>query len=142
MKILLADDEPTIRLSLVDALEDMGHAVVAAADGQQASDALQREGFDVLVSDIRMPKVDGMTLFRQARQRQPIDVILMTAYAEVSDAVAALKEGAIDYLMKPFDVEELRIRIQRIQERRSLEVQRGRAREGRSQEDPTRKVIG
>mgnify|MGYP006267698993 CR=1 FL=1 len=142
MKILLADDEPTIRLSLVDALEDMGHAVVAAADGQQASDALQREGFDVLVSDIRMPKVDGMTLFRQARQRQPIDVILMTAYAEVSDAVAALKEGAIDYLMKPFDVEELRIRIQRIQERRSLEVQLERAREELSQQDPTRMVIG
>lgn len=142
MKILLADDEPSIRLSISDVLEDLGHSVVTAADGQQAADTLQREGFDLLISDIRMPKMDGMTLFRQARQRQPIDVILMTAYAEVADAVSALKEGAFDYLMKPFDIEELRIRVERIQERRNLEHQLERAREELSLADPTRMVVG
>jgi len=77
--------------------------------------------FDVVVTDIRLPRVDGITLFRQIRQDHPgTDVILITAYGAVDDAVAALKDGALDYLTKPYDPEELVVRISRVAERHQL----------------------
>ncbi|MEM1022088.1 MAG: sigma-54 dependent transcriptional regulator [Myxococcota bacterium] len=143
MKILLADDEPTIRLAVADALDQAGHNVRTVGDGASAWDVLQSDVQDLLISDIRMPGMDGMTLFRKAKQEQPeLDVILMTAFAEVSDAVRALKEGAVDYLMKPFDNEELLIRIDRIENQRALAHQLTQARDELSHQDPARLVVG
>ncbi len=122
LEILLADDEASIRLTVSDSLRDHGHRVVEAKNGKEASERLAAERFDLLISDVRMPELDGMALFEIARTASPTtDVILMTAYGEVEQAVAALKEGAIDYLTKPFDLDELMLRVGRIEERRRLE---------------------
>jgi DNA-binding NtrC family response regulator len=77
--------------------------------------------FDVVICDVRLPQIDGLTLFRKIRKEAPgTDVILMTAYSDVGQAVSALKEGAYDYLTKPFDMDELLLQVRRIDEVRSL----------------------
>ncbi len=130
LRILLADDEPTIRLSLGDALRAAGHDVTIAADGAAALEQTQARAFDVVVTDVRMPKLDGLSLFRRVRQQTPdTDVVIMTAHGAVADAVQALKEGAADYLLKPFDTEELLIRLQRSADKRGLRRELDRARE-------------
>src|SRR5687767_13681536 len=106
LEVLLVDDEPDLRVALADALRQASHRVAVASDGAEADALLAARAFDVLLCDVRLPKMDGLTRFRRARQRSPsTDVILMTAYAEVADAVAALKEGAFDYLSKPFELD-------------------------------------
>ncbi len=143
LEILLADDEPSIRLTVADALEDLGHRVVTAADGAEAAALLEENIFDVVISDIRMPKIDGMTLFRTLREKSPhTDVILMTAYAAVADAVEALKEGAHDYLTKPFDIDEIRLRVNRIQERRQLKKDLDLARAALAARNPNSIIVG
>ena len=103
MKILLADDEKTIAVTLGDALRGAGHQVTVAADGDQALQALRLEGFDVVITDIRLPKADGLQVLKAARESQPsCKIVLITAFASVEDAVAAIKDGAEDYLQKPF----------------------------------------
>jgi two-component system response regulator AtoC len=121
LDILLIDDEPDLRLVLEEALRDADHRVVTAGDGQEGLNQALSKVFDVVICDVRLPKMDGLTLFRRIRQESPsTDVILMTAYAEVSDAVTALKQGAFDYLTKPFDIDELLLQIHRISEHRAL----------------------
>ena len=143
LDILLVDDEPSIRLTVADALEDAGHVVSTAVDGAEAMSLLDDRPFDLIVSDIRMPKVDGMTLFRRVRKDRPTTgIILMTAYAAVSDAVTALKEGALDYLTKPFDLDELRLRVARFAERRKLEAELDAARSELANYDPSSIIIG
>ncbi len=122
LRILLVEDDPDIRQSVLDALVEAGHQVVARTDGAAALERLAAEFFDVVVTDVRLPKVDGLAVFRHARSVSPrTDVILMTSYAAVSAAVAALTEGAHDYLTKPFDVEELVIRLRAIAATRALQ---------------------
>ena len=121
LDILLIDDEPTIRLSVGDALRAAGHGVTVASDGAEAMAIVSSRVFDVVITDIRLPKVDGLTIFRHLRAESPsTDVILITAYGAVSDAVTALREGALDYLTKPFDLDELKLRLGRVNERRAL----------------------
>jgi DNA-binding NtrC family response regulator len=120
-KILLVDDESSIRLTLADALTDSGFQVETAVDGQEGLDLLKSADFNVLVSDIRLPKISGLELFEFVRKtRQDLPVILMTAYGEVNDAVSALKNGVADYLTKPFDYDELILRLQRLAEQDAL----------------------
>ncbi len=129
LEILLADDEPTIRLSVGDALRARGYAVEVAADGAQALSLVEAKRFDVVITDLRMPKADGRAVFRRAKAlSSATDVILITAYGAVSDAVAALKEGAHDYLTKPFDTEELLLKLRQIAQRRQLERELAQAR--------------
>jgi len=120
--VLLADDEPSIRLTLGDALRAEGYRVSTVADGQQALALVTSQVFDVVITDIRMPKADGLSVLRKVRAESPTtDVILITAHAEVEDAVTALKEGAADYLTKPFELDEMTVRVQRLAERRQLQ---------------------
>src|SRR5688572_9240377 len=143
LRVLLADDEPTIRLTLADALESDGHQVTTASDGAEAMELATRAAFDVLITDMRMPKLDGMGLFRKVRKLSPdTRVIMITAYAGVNDAVTALKEGAVDYMTKPFDLEEIKLRVRRLAERRQLELELGRARNALSAKDPSAILIG
>src|SRR5262252_7276590 len=131
LEILIVDDDPTTRTSLGYALVDAGHRVTEAVDGAEANQIIESRVFDVAICDVRLPKMDGITLFGRIRQRAPgTAVILMTAYAAVTDAVAALRQGAYDYVTKPFDPEEFTLRvIGRIGERRALrqELEQARA---------------
>jgi len=121
LDILLVDDEPELRELLEEQLTEAGHRVQAATDGEAGADQLARRVFDVVICDVRLPRIDGLTLLRRIRKETPsTDVILMTAYSDVSQAVSALKEGAYDYLTKPFDVDELLLQVGRIDENRGL----------------------
>ncbi len=112
LDILLVEDEPSLRMDVAFALTDAGHRVTEAADGADAKALLASHVYDVGIFDIRLPRVDGMTLFRKLRRDSPATaVVLMTAYATVTDAVTALREGAYDYVCKPFDAEEFTFRV-------------------------------
>jgi two-component system response regulator AtoC len=129
LEILLIDDEPLIRLTVGDALKEGGYSVTLAADGAEGAELLDRQVFDVVITDIRLPKMDGLSLFRLIKERSPAtDVILITAYGAVNDAVSALKEGARDYLTKPFDTEEILFRVGRLAKERSLRSELDEAR--------------
>jgi DNA-binding NtrC family response regulator len=121
--ILVVDDDPGIRMAVATPLLEAGHQVAEATDGVEAIRLVAAQVFDVAVCDVRLPKIDGLTLFRRIHRDSPrTAVILMTAYANISEAVAALKEGAYDYVTKPFDTERLTSGlIARIAEQRTLE---------------------
>ncbi|HXK08638.1 MAG TPA: sigma-54 dependent transcriptional regulator [Vicinamibacteria bacterium] len=121
-RILVADDEPGIRQFLAEALEDEGHAVTQAADGRQAAEQLRRQGFELLITDLRMPAMDGLELVRLARGEQPeMEIIVLTAHGTVESAVEAMRLGAFDYLQKPIaSPAQLRMLAARALERRSL----------------------
>jgi len=121
LSILVVDDDPAIRLSLTAALEADGHTVTALGDVPEAGEAASKQTFDVVVADIHLPQGTGLDLFRIIRRESPeTDVILITGHGAINEAVTALKDGARDYLTKPFVVEELVVRIDRIAEQRAL----------------------
>jgi DNA-binding NtrC family response regulator len=143
LDILLVDDEAELRLTLSEALRDEGHRVTLASDGGEARGHVMARVFDVVICDVRLPQMDGLSLFRRLRRESPTtDVILMTAYAQVADAVAALKEGAYDYLTKPFDIDELLVAIKRIASQRSLRRELEQARAELSGRRPENMLIG
>ncbi|MCU0726228.1 MAG: sigma-54 dependent transcriptional regulator [Planctomycetes bacterium] len=121
MDILLADDEKAIAVTLKDDLEQCGHLVTVAADGLAAKAALESRRFDVLISDIKMPGLDGMELLPIAKRLHPeIEVIMITGYGTIESAVQAMKKGAFEYLLKPFYNEEIVHHLRRIAELRDL----------------------
>ncbi len=107
-KILIADDDPTILSLLNKILISKGYDVKLAENGSVGEKMLKSEQFDLLISDIKMEPVDGMQLLKRTRQMRPhVGVIMLTAYATVATAVEAMKEGAFDYIPKPFKIDEL-----------------------------------
>ena len=121
-RVLVVDDEEGIREFVAEALEDDGHVVVRAKDGAEAAARLRAQAFDLVITDLRMPEMDGMALVRTARAEQPeMEVIVLTAHGSVETAVEAMKLGAFDYLRKPIaSPGELRLLVSRALERRSL----------------------
>jgi heterodisulfide reductase subunit A len=118
-RILVVDDEAIVRQSLQSWLEDEGYAVDSAASGPAALEALEKAEYQLMLSDIKMAGMDGVELLRQARALRPdLAVVLMTAYATVETAVAAMKIGALDYLVKPFDPDTLVPMVTRVHEER------------------------
>ena len=108
-KILVSDDELSMRQFLEILLKKEGHQVVCAGDGQEAWVRFQAEPFDLVISDIKMPKMDGLELLQKVKEQRPsLAVIMVTAYASPEDAIAAMKAGAYDYLTKPFKLEEIK----------------------------------
>jgi two-component system response regulator PilR (NtrC family) len=119
--ILIADDEPGIRESLVDVLQGSGYDARAAADGAEALAALGEQDFAVVLTDIRMPGVDGLDVLRKVRATAPQTiVIVMTAHATIETAVTALREGAADFILKPVIFDELLGKVSRLLEYRQL----------------------
>jgi two-component system response regulator PilR (NtrC family) len=113
-KILVVDDEASIREVLEPLLERNGYEVTCAANGALALNILKDNPFDLLITDMRMPEMNGIELLGAAKEFQEhLAVIVMTAYAEVDDAVHAMKQGAFDYITKPFKFDELLLTVQR-----------------------------
>jgi two-component system response regulator HydG len=107
-RILLVDDEPKMVALLESSLQARGHATVGLHDGQSALDRLERETFDVVITDLRMAPVDGMAVIEGSVARKPdTPVVVLTAHGEIHTAVAALRAGAFHYLTKPVDFEEV-----------------------------------
>ncbi|MCB9596937.1 MAG: sigma-54-dependent Fis family transcriptional regulator [Sandaracinaceae bacterium] len=120
--ILVADDEEGLRSFVAEALELAGHDVDQAPDGNMAYAMLNRRSYQVLVTDLKMPGLDGITLLSKIKAEQPeIEVLVMTAFGSVNTAVEAMKLGAFDYVQKPVESPaELRLLVDRALERRSL----------------------
>jgi len=113
-RILVADDEESHRIMLRAVLQEEGYEVAGAADGPEAIRAVEQEPFDLILLDIRMPGMDGIEALMEIRRISPyVPVLMMTAYASVKTAVEALKAGAFEYLIKPLDIEELKILIEK-----------------------------
>ena len=113
-KLLIVDDEAGLRQLLAIVFEREGHQVIVAENGARALAALKANPVDLMLSDVRMPDVTGIELLREARQFLPhLAVVMMTAYATVEDAREAFKLGADDFITKPFDIEELKLIIER-----------------------------
>ena len=107
-KILIADDEAAITTGLAAILEDAGYAVDVVADGQKALDKLSAERYGVVLADLKMPRLDGLTLLRELQQRDiPTECIIITGQASVDSAVQAMQQGAYDYIEKPLNAEKL-----------------------------------
>jgi DNA-binding NtrC family response regulator len=121
LDILLVDDEADVRLPLGEALRELGHRVSLAADGGEAMQCLDRQTFNLVMSDIRLPKVDGFAILRRLRDERPdTHVVLMTAFGTIREAVAAVKETAVEYVTKPFELPEVLALVHRIDERWQL----------------------
>ncbi|MBL0767761.1 response regulator [Sphingopyxis sp. XHP0097] len=113
-RILLVDDEPSIREPLGEYLETQGFAVTAAASAAEARSVLRAQGVDLVVSDIMMPGEDGLSLTRHLREAGDVPVILLTARAEDTERIIGLEMGADDYVVKPFNPRELVARIRTV----------------------------
>ena len=120
-RILIADDEEIARKNLAHILTKEQYDVVAVADGEQAMQALEASEFDVVLTDLRMGKVDGMDLLERTRLKHPdIKVVLVTGYATVPSAIEAMQKGAFHYIAKPYKLDEVRETVKRALEQRTL----------------------
>jgi two-component system, NtrC family, response regulator PilR len=119
--ILIVDDEQSYRQLLSLVFEGNGHVIRTAENGRMAVDMLRQEPADVIISDVRMPDMDGIEMLREVRRTMPdVGVIFMTAYASVESAREAFKLGADDFVTKPFDVEELKLIVNKTLEKQAL----------------------
>jgi len=121
IKILIIDDEKNIREGLAESLNEKDYKVYQAKSSREALSYLNKNSFDIALTDLKMPETDGIEFLKIVKEKQPdIDVIIMTAYGTVETAVEALKKGAYDYLTKPIDIKNLRTYIKNLAERRRL----------------------
>jgi two-component system response regulator MprA len=120
-RLLVVDDEPALREALQSSLEFEGYKVVTANDGQAALDELGRESYDAVLLDVMMPRLDGLTACRRLRASgNHIPVLMLTARDAVGDRVSGLDAGADDYLVKPFELDELLARVRALLRRGAL----------------------
>src|SRR3954464_10794143 len=120
-RILVCDDQEMMRDSLAATLVREGHEVVAATDGPFALEKIAERRFDLLITDLKMPKMMGTELLIEAKRLRPeMPVIIMTAFATVATAVQAMKLGAYDYIQKPFDGDEIKLLVDRTLEHNRL----------------------
>jgi len=122
--ILIADDEQEIRESLSLILEEEGYRCTTAEDGDAALQEIESSNFDILIADIKMPKLNGMQLMEKVKNISPQTmIIIITAYATVETAVHALRSGASDYIVKPLDFDEVIFRVKHLMNRREMELE-------------------
>ena len=122
-KILLADDEQIARENLEYILKKEGYETVAVESGARALEELEKSDFDLVITDLRMPQVDGMQVLERAKELRPdTEVLVVTGYATVNTAVQAMQKGAYHYLAKPYQNEEVRILIRKALEKRELQL--------------------
>jgi len=142
-RILIVDDEVNARTALAELLRDEGYAVETAADGFKALPKLEEHEPDLVVTDLKMPGIDGLELMRKVTARDPnCIVVVMTAFGAVDSAVKAMREGAADYLIKPVNVEELVLVIQRELERKRLRAEAGQLRERLAARHQISNIVG
>lgn len=129
-KILIIEDEPTMRIGMTHLLSSSGYHVKSCQDGLEGIAAIEREAFDLVITDMRLPGMDGLSILKRVKALSPsTGVIILTAYAEVKAAVQSVKDGAFDYVSKPFSNDELLILIERFLRFRNLETELHRLKE-------------
>ncbi|VAX34606.1 Response regulator of zinc sigma-54-dependent two-component system [hydrothermal vent metagenome] len=122
IKIFIAEDEEITLKHLMYALGNEGYTVSGAKDGLEAWQKIEKEHFDIVITDIKMPGLDGMSLLEKIKEKgMETDVIVITGFGSIDSAVEAMKKGAYDYITKPFNLDELLLRVRKICEKKSLE---------------------
>jgi DNA-binding NtrC family response regulator len=120
-KILIVEDEDIARDNQAHILANEGYETIAVDNGLKGSQALEKNEFDLVITDLKMPKIDGMKLLEIIKQKHPhTEILIITGYATVNSAVEAMQKGAYSYVPKPFKIDELRILVKRALEKRSL----------------------
>jgi len=127
--ILLVDDQSSMRLTLTALLKSAGHTLAQSGTGADALDKISKNDFDVVITDLKLDSISGMEVLKAAKAQDPqTEVIMLTGYGSIESAVMAMKAGAIDYLTKPVDTEELKLALERAQERQQLKSEVARLR--------------
>ena len=120
-RILIADDERTIRETVSMILSEEGYDTDAVSNGKEALKLLEQKNYDILITDIKMPEMDGMELINQSFKICPqTSVIIITAHGSIESAIDALRKGAFDYILKPFDFDDLLLRVSRLMDHKEL----------------------
>jgi DNA-binding NtrC family response regulator len=142
-RVLVVDDETNARNALAELLRDEGYTVETAPDGFKALPKLEELEPEVLLTDLKMPGIDGIELMQKAHNTDAnLVTVVMTAYGAVDTAVAAMRQGAADYITKPINFEELSIVLERALERRRLRMEAGQLRHRLSQRDRIENIVG
>lgn len=142
-RILIVDDQEMMRDSLASLLAREGHEVVAANDGPVALTKLAERRFDLMISDLKMPRMTGIDLLIEARKiRNDMPIVLMTAFASVATAVEAMKLGAYDYIQKPFDGDEIKLLVERTLEHSRLKLENAAYRTAAAEVCAAKPIVG
>jgi two-component system response regulator HydG len=142
-KVLVAEDEEITLNNIVDTLREEGYEVSATQDGLDALKSMESGSFDVLITDIKMPGLSGLDLLSKVKERfTETEVIVITGFGSISSAVDAMKMGASDYITKPFDLDELAIKVKKIRDHKALEKENTALKHGMNREIPTSSKVG
>jgi DNA-binding NtrC family response regulator len=142
-RILIVDDEPDMLENCSRILSRQGYACLTAENGRAALAILERERPDLLLTDLKMPEMDGMALLQHAHEVDPaLPVIMITGFASIESAVAAVREGAFDYLPKSFSVDQLRVAVERALRHRGLQIENRNLRQQLQQTLGLENVVG
>lgn len=142
-QILIIEDDPTMRLGMGHFLSSQGYAVSLCTDGSEGIDAIENRQFDLIITDIRLPHFDGFEILNKVKAASPrTGVILITGYAEIKGAVQAIKEGAFDYIAKPFPNEELLVAIEKFFKFQKLEDEVTYLREALREKTEFENIVG
>jgi DNA-binding NtrC family response regulator len=121
LKVLVAEDEDITRKHIINTLRAEGYEAQGASNGLDAFKMVQSDGFDILIADVKMPRMDGMELLSRVKEISPdTAVIVVTGYGSISSAVDAMKKGAFDYLPKPFELDEMVLKVNKVRDQRML----------------------
>ena len=141
--ILVVEDENIARRNLEHVLKKEGYEVITADSGAKALDLLRRRDFDLVLTDLKMEKVDGMQVLEKTRELQPYtEVIMITGYASVDSAVAAMKEGAYHYIAKPYRIDEIRQIVRQALMKRSLQLENLALKDSLKKAQPVPFIVG
>ena len=142
-RVLIVDDEPDMLENCTRILSRQGYSCTTAGDGAAALAILERDRPDLVLTDFKMPGMDGLTLLRQAHELDPaLPIIMITGFATIESAVAAVKEGAFDYLPKDFSVDQLRVAVERALRHRGLQVENRNLRQQLQQTLGLENIVG
>jgi two-component system response regulator PilR (NtrC family) len=142
-KIVIVDDEMKITQLLSERIEDEGHSVTTFSSAEEALPFIERNDTDIVLCDLRLGGMSGLELLTRAKRVAPTtDFVMMTAYASANTAVEAMREGAYEYLIKPFQMEEVILLLRRIQDRRDLVSENRALRERISDAATARRIVG
>ena len=142
-KILVVDDDLSVRQFLTIMLERTGHRVKAAASGPEALRILELDEYDLVITDMKMPGITGLELIKRVKEAAPLtEVIMITAYATTDSAVEAMKNGAFDYVIKPFKIDELRLIIDKALNQQRMASENRLLRERLQERDHYQNIIG
>jgi len=139
-RILIIDDEPKMTSLICGHLEDENYRVTTTVDPAEGLELIEKHAFDLVITDLSMPRISGMVILEKALEKGDTDVIIITAYGTVKTAVEAMKKGASDYLLKPFALDELSLVIKKILERQKLQSLTGHYKKVIQDEKPSELV--